>query len=93
MNGGVATCASRETWRELYRAALFETDKSKLSVRIADAELALVLRARELFHADEDHIEEEQALDDAMYALHALRSALALSCRDGLDPIGDKLVA
>jgi hypothetical protein len=55
-------------------------------VRIADAELALVLRARELFHADEDHIEEEQALDEAMYALHALRSALELSCRDGLDP-------
>ena len=33
-------------------------------------------RARELFHSAEDNIEEEQAVDDAMYALHALRSAL-----------------
>jgi hypothetical protein len=35
-----------------------------------------VVRARELFHAAGDNIEEEQAVDDAMYALHALRSAL-----------------
>jgi hypothetical protein len=33
------------------------------------AELALVLRAPELFHAPGDHIEEESVIDDAMYAL------------------------
>jgi hypothetical protein len=47
-----------------------------VSCRIADAEEALVIRARELFDVRGDNAEEEQALDDAMYALHALRSAL-----------------
>jgi hypothetical protein len=35
--------------------------------------LALVLRAPELFDAPGDHIEEESVIDDAMYALRALR--------------------
>ncbi|MFZ0480192.1 MAG: hypothetical protein WAL71_13700 [Terriglobales bacterium] len=61
-------------WRELYRAALSESDRSRLSERIAEAEWALVLRARELFHTPGDHIEEQSAIDDAMYALHALRN-------------------
>ncbi len=62
------------SWKRLYTAALFEVDSAKLPERIAEAEAALVLRARELFHAPGDNIEEEQALDDAMYALQALRS-------------------
>jgi len=61
-------------WKRLYTEALFEIDSSKLPERIAHAEAALVMRARELFHAPGDNIEEEQALDDAMYALQALRS-------------------
>ena len=61
-------------WRDLYKAALFEVDKTKLPERFSQAEKALVLRARELFHMAGDNIEEEQALDDTMYALHALRN-------------------
>jgi hypothetical protein len=61
-------------WKRLYTAALFEPDSAKLPERIAQAETALILRARELFHATGDNIEEEEALDDAMYALHALRN-------------------
>jgi hypothetical protein len=61
-------------WRQLYRAALSEIDKSKLPERIAEAERAVVLRARELFQAAGDNGEETEALDDVMYALHALRS-------------------
>src|SRR2546421_5047734 len=61
-------------WRELYKAALSEVDQSKLPQRIADAEKAVVLRARELFRAAGDNGEETEALDDVMYALHALRS-------------------
>ena len=61
-------------WRELYKAALSEVDQSKLPQRIAQAEKAVVLRARELFQAAGDSGEETEALDDVMYALHALRS-------------------
>ncbi len=65
-------------WRLLYRAALAEIDKTKLLERIAEAEKAIVLRARELFHGrgdrSSDNGEETGALDQVMYALHALRS-------------------
>ena len=63
-------------WRELYTAALFETEKERIPSRIADAEKAIVARARELFAAGGDTIEEDQALDDALYALRALQSCL-----------------
>jgi hypothetical protein len=66
------------TWRELYIAALFETDNSRLPARIADAEKATIARARELFFSGVDTIEEDQALDDALYALRALRNCLEL---------------
>ena len=62
------------SWKNLYTAALFEIDRAKLPERIAEAEAALIVRARELFHAPGDHIEEQEAVDDAMYALRALRS-------------------
>jgi hypothetical protein len=65
-------------WRDLYCAALFETDNRRIPARIADAEKAIVSRARELFSADRDTIEEDQALDDALYALRALQSCLSL---------------
>ncbi len=63
-------------WRELYTAALFESEKERIPARIADAEKAIVARARELFAAGGDTIEEDQALDDALYALHALQNCL-----------------
>ncbi|MHB8217926.1 MAG: hypothetical protein ACYDDS_17780 [Candidatus Sulfotelmatobacter sp.] len=63
-------------WRELYSAALFETDESRIPNRIVDAEKAIVARARELFSAGGDSIEEDQALDDALYALRALQNCL-----------------
>lgn len=63
-------------WRDLYTAALFETDKDRIPERIADAEKAIVARARELFAVGSDTIEEDQALDDALYALRALQNCL-----------------
>jgi hypothetical protein len=76
-----AASTTHGEWRELYVAALFESDSSKLTPMIARAEQALVVRARELFQTSGDHIEEEHAMDDAMYALHALRNAHRLETR------------
>jgi hypothetical protein len=64
------------SWRDLYVAALFETDRNRIPTRIADAEKAIVARARQLFSANSDTIEEDQALDDALYALRALQNCL-----------------
>src|SRR5438093_8081157 len=63
------------TWTDLYKAALVEADRNKVPQRIAEAQQALIARAGELFLATGDQLEEESALDDAMYALHALRNA------------------
>jgi hypothetical protein len=59
-------------WSDLYVGALFETHRAKLAARIAEARAAIVYRARDLFRQSGDHIEEGQALDDALYALEAL---------------------
>jgi hypothetical protein len=69
---------SNSTWRELYKAALFETDRSKIPTRINEAEKAIIERARELFGSTTDTIEEDQALDDALYALRALQHCVGL---------------
>jgi hypothetical protein len=74
MNTGSSESLDSRAWRGLYRAALFEIDEIKLPERIAQAEKAIALRARDLFHMAGDNIEEGQALDDARYALHALRN-------------------
>ena len=84
--GGIVNTSSSKSldsgaWRDLYKAALFEVDKTRLPDRITRAEEALVVRARELFHMAGDNIEEEQALDDTMYALHALRNTSQTSHR------------
>lgn len=65
-------------WRELYHAALFETDPQKRSYRIAEAERALTLRARELFNVLGSN-EETRALDKGRYGLRALRTCLKLN--------------
>ena len=70
-------CISKP-WRELYRAALFETDKQNILSRIDQAEIALRLRGRELFETAGDNDEEAEAVDDALYALRALRNCLKM---------------
>jgi hypothetical protein len=52
---------SENAWRDLYLAALFETDRSKLLERIAEAEYVLSLRDRELWYLGGDHSKEKLA--------------------------------
>ncbi len=65
-------------WRELYVAALMEASDDKMPARIAVAEGAILERARQLFKAAGDNIQEEEALDDALYALRALKTCLEI---------------
>jgi hypothetical protein len=65
-----------QSWKDLYQAAIHESDMDKLSERITDAESALVIRMRELFYSSGDKFEEEESIDDALSILHALRSSL-----------------
>jgi len=76
-----STCFSRSipAWRELYTAALFERDRQQIPGRIAAAEKAIIERSRELFAAGSDTVEEDLALDDALYALKALQSCLQVN--------------
>jgi hypothetical protein len=65
-----------KNWHSLYQAALFETDRQMIPGRIAEAEKAILYRVKELFQVETDHIEEDQILDDALYALRALRNCV-----------------
>ena len=59
-------------WRELYSAALFETEERRLPERIAQAEKEMIRRARELFPTSSHDLDEEEAIDRALLALRAL---------------------
>jgi len=64
-------------WKFLYRAAILETNTFKKLRRISDAEQAIVERMHELFHeTGPDVAGEREAMDDAIYALKAWKTAL-----------------
>ena len=67
-------CPDRTDWRPLYRAAILETDKKVLPGRVLEAEAAVLARGRQIFYGD-GLPEEKEALEDALYALRAFRSA------------------
>jgi hypothetical protein len=75
MSTRVSSNSPRHPWQALYHAALFEHDRNKVPLRIEKAEKAIVSRIRE-FVTTTDHIEEDVVLDDALYALRALRSCV-----------------
>jgi len=47
--GADQSAKTLRSWHELYKAALFESDASKLPSRIEEARKALVFRSRELY--------------------------------------------
>lgn len=61
-------------WKTLYRAAILETNRTVIPRRVTEAEAAVVARARELFYSPVT-AEENEALEDALYALRAFRTA------------------
>ena len=60
--------------RTLYRAAILETNRWVLRQRVSEAEEAVMQGGREIF-CGEGTSEEKEALEDALYALRAFRTA------------------
>ncbi|MGO9437774.1 MAG: hypothetical protein ACLP00_26175 [Terracidiphilus sp.] len=76
------TAEDLRNWRGLYKAALFETDTSKISSRIEQARKALVFRSRELFKTSPNYDDETEAIETALYALQALENCLKSNTKD-----------
>ena len=76
MSTGMSRTSSPLAWHVLYHSALFETDRNKVTRLMEEAEKAILSRIKELFVSSSDHIEEEIVLDDALYALRALRNCI-----------------
>ncbi len=76
---------SRADWKSLYTAALFDTEPSRIAERITLAEAAIMRREAELHDTAGDHIDEQQHLEDAMYALGALRKTVEFRRRMRVD--------
>jgi hypothetical protein len=74
MHTAFSPCLNR--WKTLYRAAILETNKGLLPQRVSEAEEAVKARGREIFYGNGTAEEKEaEALEDALYTLHAFRSA------------------
>ena len=61
-------------WKTLYRAAILETNQNLIPHIVSEAEKAVLSRARQLF-GTMGTLEEKEALEDALYALRAFRTA------------------
>jgi hypothetical protein len=74
----VPVAGTLRNWRDLYKAAIFETDQTKKAFRITEAERALVRRERRLFLTSGNE-RELNALNTALHELEALRGCLELA--------------
>ena len=64
-------------WKSKYQTVVLETNRRALPKEIAEAENAIVARARELFQKSGDEIDtEREELDEVLYTLQAFRSVL-----------------
>ena len=64
-------------WKAKYRNVIFETNRGALPKEIAEAENAIIIRARELFQRTGGDVDlEREELDEVLYTLQAFRSVL-----------------
>ena len=61
-------------WKDLYLAALFESNKASIPRKISEAQQAITTRRTELLNGPGCDIQERQALDTALFFLHALQA-------------------
>lgn len=74
MNPGTSPAPKPTEWRTLFRAAILETNKNLIRQRVLEAEKAVLTRQRELFYGH-GTVEEKDAMEDALYALRAYKTA------------------
>jgi hypothetical protein len=65
----------KQRWEKLYRAAVLESDPSKLLQRVEDAEAAIVERSQSLSKPPGNHGKEQDAITRALHILNLLREA------------------
>jgi hypothetical protein len=64
----------KQDWQKLYRAAIIESDRSKLRQRVEDADAAILKRSRRLAKSPTNSGKEEEAITRALYILSLLRT-------------------
>ena len=64
-------------WKTLYRAAIFETNRNAIALRLSAAEQAVLARGRELFRqiGNSAQFEEREEVDIALYCLRAYKNS------------------
>jgi hypothetical protein len=70
------TVSPSPDWRNLYASALFEDDKSKVAARVAEAELAMLTRAKALVSSSDPNRKEAIELDQSLRMLRLLKTCL-----------------
>jgi hypothetical protein len=74
MRSAFPPCPDHTDWKTLYRAAILEKNTSIVPQKVSRAEKAVLARGRELFYIGGTR-EEQEDLEDALYALRAFRTA------------------
>ena len=68
---------TRYGWQVLYATALLDTDWAKIDAKIQAAENSIKTRLHEFSMTHGDTLEENQAIEDALSGLNALRKDVA----------------
>lgn len=77
-------------WARSYKAAILETDRSKLAKHIRTAEQAIAARERELNQNGAGTEEERSAIRDALSGLRVLRKELKRESSEGTFDFGSE---
>jgi hypothetical protein len=64
----------KQDWEKLYRAAIIESDRSKVLQRVEDTEAAILTRSRRLSKSPADSEKEREAITRALHILSLLRT-------------------
>ena len=68
----MANSGGNQNWRALYREAVLEPDRKKVRTRVARAQAAIGLRARELWYGGATETTERRRMDAASHFLGVL---------------------